>query len=221
MAPTLSPRETFRETVALVAAQARAKLPTQVNGRIESAVKLVLAHDVVFHDDGTVEVGSASDPMKTYTLAGSACDCQDFAYGKAPEGWCQHRIAAGIAKRVGEMLPQSPTVETEPTAPPASPAPTPAPSKEARCSVHVRLSVHGHDVQVTLRGEEETDVMERLHAVLAQYPAPAKPATPAAPHADAPPQCPTHGALKRSTKGKGWHCPHKNDDDTWCPSKGR
>jgi hypothetical protein len=104
MAPTSPPdRQTFRALVADVAARAKARLPEAVNGRIESAVKLVLAHDVVFLDDGTVEVGSASDPLKTYTLAGQVCDCQDFSYGKAPEGWCQHRIAAGIAKRVGEL----------------------------------------------------------------------------------------------------------------------
>ena len=35
-------RQTFRDVVAQVAAKARAKLPEAVNGRIESAVKLVL-----------------------------------------------------------------------------------------------------------------------------------------------------------------------------------
>ena len=69
---------TFRETVALVAARAKEKLPVQVNGRIESAVKLVLAHDVLFLDNGTVEVGSASDPLKVHVLSGSTCDCADF-----------------------------------------------------------------------------------------------------------------------------------------------
>ena len=137
---TSTDRQTFRQLVAAIAAKAKAKLPEQVNGRIESAVKLVLAHDVLFLEDGTVEVGSASDPLKTYTLAGHACDCQDFAYGQAPEGWCQHRIAAGIAKRVHQLLPvapegmevwpdndfedapQSTPVETEPPTPaPASP----------------------------------------------------------------------------------------------------
>jgi hypothetical protein len=87
---TSTARTPYREVVAQVAAKAKEKLPQAVNGRIESAVKLVLAHDVRFCDDGTVEVGSASDPLKTYTLAGQACDCQDFAYGQAPDGWCQH-----------------------------------------------------------------------------------------------------------------------------------
>ena len=44
---TLPPnRTTFREAVAEVAAKAKAILPVDVNGRIESAVKLVLAQDV-------------------------------------------------------------------------------------------------------------------------------------------------------------------------------
>ena len=114
MAPSTD-RQTFRETVAAVAALARAKLPTQVNGRVESAVKLVLAHDVTVLDDGRIEVGSSSDPLKVYTLTGQTCTCQDFARGQAPDGWCQHRIAVGIAKRVGELLPQSPAVETGPS----------------------------------------------------------------------------------------------------------
>ena len=37
-----------------------------------------------------------------------------------------------------------------------------------------------------------------------------------APHgsqaADTTPQCPKHGAMKPSTKGKGWYCPHKLAD---------
>ena len=36
-------------------------------------------------------------------LVGTTCDCQDFTRGQAPEGWCQHRIAAGIHKRVQEL----------------------------------------------------------------------------------------------------------------------
>jgi hypothetical protein len=90
MITTQTPDRTqYRALVAQVATKAREKLPPAVNGRVESAVKLVLAGDVVFCADGTVEVGSASDPTKTYTLAGQACDCQDFVYGQAPEGWCQ------------------------------------------------------------------------------------------------------------------------------------
>ena len=99
---------TFRQLVAEIAAKTKAALPTQVNGRIESAVKLVLGHDVTVLADGSIEVGSSTDPLKTYRLEGQRCDCQDFARGQAPEGWCQHRIAAAIQKRVQARLPVVP-----------------------------------------------------------------------------------------------------------------
>src|SRR5262245_54338745 len=100
----LTPRQTFRAIVAEVAAQAKTILPEAVNGRLESAVKLVLAGDVLFLQDGTAQVASSSDPAKVYTLAGNACDCQDFAYGQAPSGWCQHKIAANLQRSVERVL---------------------------------------------------------------------------------------------------------------------
>src|SRR5262245_60640768 len=105
-APTAGVRTAFRQTVAQVAAKAKEKLPVAVNGRVEAAVKSVLAHDVTVLDNGTIEVGSASDPLKVHVLQGTSCDCADFP--RAPEGWCKHRIAAGIAKRVSELLPVEP-----------------------------------------------------------------------------------------------------------------
>ena len=90
MAPTiLTPRQIFCETVAVVAARSKEKLPQAVNGRFESAVKLVLQGDVPFCDDGTVEVGS-SDPTRYYKLVGTTCTRTDYTSGKAPEGWCKH-----------------------------------------------------------------------------------------------------------------------------------
>jgi hypothetical protein len=101
---THTARATFRATVAEVAARAKAILPAAVNGRVDKAARLVLQHDVRFLDDGTVEVGSSSDPMKVYRLHGTACECRDFTTGTAPDGWCQHRAAAGIAKRVAQVM---------------------------------------------------------------------------------------------------------------------
>jgi hypothetical protein len=109
---TSTDRTHYRALVAEIAAKAKEKLPAAVNGRVESATKLVLAGDVTFLDDGTVQVGS-SDPTRYYRLVGSTCTCTDFTQERAPEGWCKHRIAAGIQKRVQEMLPQSSRVETE------------------------------------------------------------------------------------------------------------
>jgi hypothetical protein len=128
---TLTPRQTFRETVAVVAARAKEKLPQAVNGRIESAARLVLLHDVHPQADGSIEVGSSTDPMKTYRLEGTTCTCQDFTSGKAPDGWCKHRTAAGIWKRVQELLPAEPEPLPEP--PPVEPWPDndPEPEPEA------------------------------------------------------------------------------------------
>jgi hypothetical protein len=56
---TLTPRQTFRDVLAQVAEQAKTLLPQAVNGRLESAARLVLQGDVLFCDDGSVEVGLA------------------------------------------------------------------------------------------------------------------------------------------------------------------
>lgn len=113
---TSTDRQHFRETVAVVAAKARGKLPASVNGRIESAARLVVSGDVEPLEDGTIKV-NGSDPTRWYHLVGTACTCTDFVQGKAPEGWCKHRIAAGIHKRVHEMLPPAPGEEDQQAAP--------------------------------------------------------------------------------------------------------
>ena len=149
--------------MAAVAALAKAKLPQAVNGRVERAVKLVLAHDVTTMADGSTEVGSSTDPLKVYHLVGAACDCQDFTHGKAPDGWCTHRIAAGIAKRVQALLPTLPVEpwpdnDAEEVAPPVETAPAPASPavlSEAPASVNVRLTIDGREVQLTLRDTDE------------------------------------------------------------------
>jgi hypothetical protein len=232
-------RQTFRETVALVAAKAKAKLPEAVNGRIEKAVKLVLAGDIFPQPDGSILVGSSSDPMQSYTLTGQTCECRDFVYGKEIEGWCAHRIAAGIQKRVGELLPAQPEVvepwpDTDVEDAPAPPSPpvetetVPQFLPEAPASVNVRLLIDGRDCQLTLRDHDEGRLLERLAVVLKQYPnsperfekKAIKTAGETTDTGEAP-QCPTHGQMKASTKGTGWYCPTKLSDDTWCKSKGR
>jgi len=101
---THTARATYRSVVADVAARAKEKLPAAVNGRVEKATRLVLQHDVLFLSDGTVEVGSSSDPMRVYHVRGRACECQDFTSGKAPEGWCQHVVAACMQQRVDAVM---------------------------------------------------------------------------------------------------------------------
>ena len=97
------------------------------------------------------------------------------------------------------------------------PVPAPVPGR-AGMRLETQVVMDGRQVKVAVWGPDDADVQARLAAVLAQHPVPAK--LPAQPTDDTP-QCPTHGALKRSTKGKGWYCPNKLDDESWCPSKGK
>jgi hypothetical protein len=87
-------RQHFRETLAALADKARAVLPPSVNGRIESAVALVLAGDVEPQPDGTITVYSTTDAMRRYVLTGLTCTCTDYTSGKAPGSWCKHRIGS-------------------------------------------------------------------------------------------------------------------------------
>ena len=89
-------RIAWREAVAEVAEKAKATLP-ECNGRVDSAVKIVLAGDVELQADGTAKVASQSNGSTAYFVVNGECPCKDFP--KAPSNWCKHRIAAGIAKR--------------------------------------------------------------------------------------------------------------------------
>ena len=236
---TLTDRQAFRELVAQVAAKARAKLPETVNGRIESAVKLVLLHDVMPQADGSILVGSSRDPWQSYLLVGTACECQDFTRGQAPEGWCQHRIAAGIAKRVGELLPvqgDHNNLETPPLPSPAALASVQAAQEpghqalpEAPSSCNVYLSISGHKVQVTLRDTDEQRMLARLQILLDTYPAPAPQGThqlspqqhnAAAMHTHVTGFCAVHSVqMTQNTKdGRTWWS-HRTDDGQWCKGK--
>jgi hypothetical protein len=89
-------RAVWREAVAEIAAKAKATLP-DCAGRVDAAVKLVLAGDVELLEDGTAKVASQSNGTTKYFVVNGGCTCPDFA--KAPSNWCKHRIAFGIQKR--------------------------------------------------------------------------------------------------------------------------
>jgi hypothetical protein len=207
-------RQQFRSILADLAAKTQAKLPA-LNGRVTKACKLVLAGDVALHPDGTALVNSLTDPTRAYQVTGSPATCQCQDYDRAPEHLCCHRLAVGFTRKVQALLPTPQSTGVETGAPVAA-------LPEAPCSVNCHLTVAGRQVQLTLRGTDEVQVLARLEEVLQRYPVP-QAASPAStlPPVDAPPQCPQHGALKKSSKGKGWYCPTRLDDDTWCPSKGR
>ena len=94
-------RTAWRGAVVQVADKARAKLP-ECSGRIDRAVKLVLAGDVEVLADGTARVASQSSGTAAYQVVNGHCGCRDFA--QAPHAFCKHRLGAAIARRAQELL---------------------------------------------------------------------------------------------------------------------
>src|SRR6266446_3548732 len=139
-------RAAWRQAVADIAAKAKETLP-ECNGRVDSAVKIVLAGDVELLADGTAKVASQSNGTTKYFVVNGACSCPDFA--KAPSNWCKHRIAAGLAKRVAarvraQLDAPANGQATAPSQPPpvqarASPAVPTSPLPEAPASVNVHV----------------------------------------------------------------------------------
>src|SRR5438309_2614508 len=94
-------RQAWREAVAEIAEKAKTTLP-ECNGRVDSAVKIVLAGDVELQADGTAKVASQSNGSTAYHVVNGHCDCKDFA--KAPHQFCKHRLSAAIARRAQELI---------------------------------------------------------------------------------------------------------------------
>jgi hypothetical protein len=93
-------RHAWREAVAAIAAKAKATLP-ECNGRVDSAVKIVLAGDVELLEDGTTKVASQSNGQVVYHMVNGECTCKDYA--KAASGWCKHRLCRETARRNVEI----------------------------------------------------------------------------------------------------------------------
>jgi hypothetical protein len=112
---TRTPRQVWCEAVQVIAERAKQTLP-ECNGRVDAAVKLVLAGDVELLPDGHARVQSQSNGQTIYRLVNGSCNCKDYEH--APSHWCKHKIAAGIAKRAGMApvadVPYDQTPTTEP-----------------------------------------------------------------------------------------------------------
>src|SRR5713101_6594368 len=125
-------RAAWRAAVADIADKARAKLP-ECNGRVDSAVKIVLAGDVELLADGTAKVASQSNGITAYHVVNGHCDCRD--YEKAPHNFCKHRLSAAIARRAQELtkarLDAPANGQAEPVQPHTSPAVPSTPLPEA------------------------------------------------------------------------------------------
>jgi hypothetical protein len=216
-------RQAWRQAVAEIADKARAKLP-ECSGRVDSAVKIVLAGDVELLADGTAKVASQSNGTTAYHVVNGHCDCKDFA--KAPHSFCKHRLSAAIARRAQELTKARHT-QLDHTSngngqAPSAPEPVPAPAlPEAPVSITLKATFNGHDVMVTLRGVDFASVKAQVEqasqwlSVQAPPQPPAQRTTPA--DHDNSSYCHRHKtAMKRFTKdGRSWHS-HKTADGRWC-----
>ena len=225
-------RQAWREAVAEIAEKAKATLP-DCNGRVDSAVKMVLAGDVELLPDGTAKVASASNGTTKYFIVNGECTCKD--YSKAPSNWCKHRIAAGLAKRsypLAKAKLEQPQVQVEPVIPPVETPVESEPVKstvelptqsepavptlpEAPASVNVYVNLAGRQVQVTLRDSDEQRLLVRLETLLQRFPAVEE--TKQEPREG---WCSKHNVqmkYKQSEKGSWWY--HKSADGQWCHGK--
>jgi len=157
---------TFRVLLEQAEASAHHRLP-QSASRIHAAVALV-SHGKVLQTDQGLWVVEDEDAGAVYVA--SACVCDDRAI--APHGFCKHRIAVGLQRRVLQELGQA-LAETAPHTPHAQPVhvdvhlPSTEALPEAPASANVRVLLDGYDVQLTLRDRSEERLIERLRFVLA------------------------------------------------------
>jgi hypothetical protein len=208
-------RTAWREAVTEIAERAKAALP-EANGRIDSAVKLVLAGDVELLEGGTARVTSQSNGQTKYVVVNGECACKDFP--KAPQGFCKHKLAYGIYKRASalakEKLKQLDGNHNgqHAAAAPKTEATAPLPEAPASCNVYVTLA--GRKVQVTLRDNDEQHLLARLEALLKRFPAEDE-------GEQAPPEgrCSVHGVqMTQHHNAKGSWCSHKTAEG-WCHGK--
>jgi hypothetical protein len=110
-------RRLFREAVVEVAERAKSVLP-ECHERIEQAVELLLAGEVQWLPDDTVQVRDAEQESVVYSVQ-ETCTCPESA--RAPRGWCAHRLAGAIAKRTTPLVRARLAALSAPT--PPEPAP--------------------------------------------------------------------------------------------------
>jgi hypothetical protein len=166
-------RQRFRQVLAEIAEKARTTLP-ECNGRVDSAVKIVLSNDIDYtSENGSAVVNSCSDPQRVYHIQGNQCDCRDYA--QAPRHYCKHRLALALLIRVHEVL--------KAEAPQEDLKDSTDPLPEAPSSVNFRAIVGQFEMQFTLRDANEAHLLERLRTLLKRAdikPLPPKPAPRAA-----------------------------------------
>jgi hypothetical protein len=198
-------RVTFREAVLQVADKAKAVLPANAS-RIDKAITLCM-QGLVEIVDGKCRVASQTNGKTIYHQVNGTCTCLDFTQGKAPNGFCKHRLAHGLYRRATEMVQaqgQEPIVETQPVQ-----------HTEAPASANAYVLMNGHRVQVTLRDYNEEMLLERMAKLLERFPA-------EAPKEEPTPEgwCYKHNVqmkLNHGKRGSWWS--HKLPNGQWCNQK--
>ena len=224
-------RQIWRDAVAEIAEKAKTTLP-ECNGRVDSAVKIVLNGDVELLPDGKAQIASQSNGTTKYFVVNGECECKD--YPKAPSHWCKHRIAAGLAKRASTLTKQrleqldatsngttTPAPEQVDQATVATPVQetvaTPIlPLPEAPASANCYVTLAGRQIQLTLRDQDEQRLLQRLETLLQQFPAVEEKTQ------DNPPEgwCPIHHVqMKRYTKHQKTWWSHRLNNGAWCRGK--
>jgi hypothetical protein len=215
--PDFGSRAAWRAAVAEVATKAHEKLP-ECNGRIDSAVKIVLAGDVELLANGTAQVASQSNGTTAYHVVNGHCDCRD--YEKAPHNFCKHRLSAAITRRAQELTrarldaPANGQAKPQSQPTPAQPDAPTAPLPEAPVSITLKGMIHGQEVMVTLRGVDFASVKAQVEDASQWLDAKGSQPT------DETPQCPRHGVAMKLNHGKDgstWYS-HKTADG-WCKGK--
>ena len=221
-------RTAWRAAVAEIAEKAKATLP-ECNGRVDSAVKIVLAGDVELMAEGKAKVASQSNGSTAYFVVNGECQCKDFP--KAPSNWCKHRIAAGIHKRAHALAKlkldqldgmsngtgQPSTVQPQEQPTPDAPASV-LPLPEAPVSITLKATLNGHEVMVTLRGTDFASVKVQVEQASEWL---STQSTGQTSTQEDGPYCPLHKvALKQQHKdGRTWYSHWVADEKRWCKGK--
>jgi hypothetical protein len=217
-------RIAWRDAVAEIADKAKAKLP-ECSGRVESAVKIVLAGDVELQADGTATVASQSNGSTAYHVVNGHCDCKDFA--KAPHNFCKHRLSAAIVRRAQELAKQR-REQLDHTSHDANQLPVEqgkieakaeAPAlPEAPVSITLKATLNGHEVMVTLRGVDFASVKAQVEQASEWL---SVQGTGQTSHQEDHHYCPLHKVtLKQQHKdGRTWYSHWVADEKRWCKGK--
>src|SRR6266436_3578659 len=205
-------RVTFRTAVLHVADKAKAVLPDNAS-RIDKAVALVL-NGFVEIVDGKCRVASQTNGKTIYHQVNGICSCQDFTQGKAPNGFCKHRLAHGLYRRAMELV-QAEKGAAQPTVT-AETVQVPVQHTEAPASVNFHTTLAGRQIQITLRDTDETRLLARLETLLQRFPVVEEPKESAQQEG----WCHKHNVqmkLNHGKRGSWWS--HKTPDGQWCNKK--